>query len=522
MATYIIKRVLHGIFSVIVVVGIVMILIYSLLNRNQIFANDPQFIKVSANRKTTYKYEMWELYGYLDYVNYTDWLTELVDKGELDGEERTKLTSIGRTADKDKEEVAEYVRKFTEYYESKGYEVTRLDAVMAGKSVAKGGQQQLFAAKDKPVISRLLKYLTNLFRVDTINSASGYEGERGLTFTWKDPLYGGEKFSPAVIGAGTTHKYLLYCDNKFPFIHQNILSLNLGVSYSVNKGEEVWSTMTKTQGSYVQKLLTYPTGLTEMSADNLHSATFVAGSRNGNKVKTDRFTDDYTNVDLFKNGRSRMGYSFVIGIISTVLSYLIGVPIAIWMAQKQDKAVDKIGSAYVIFITAVPGLAYIFLVKAIGNKLGLPTTFDIEKYSWVMLVLPVISLSLRPIGSTMRWLRRFMVDQQYADYVKFARSGGLSEREIFSQHILKNAAIPIIHGIPAAVLFSLVGALITERVYVVPGIGGIFINAINAYDNGVIVGVALFYAVLSVVAILLGDILMSIVDPRISFTSKAR
>ena len=66
------------------------------------------------------------------------------------------------------------------------------------------------------------------------------------------------------------------------------------------------------------------------------------------------------------------------------------------------------------------------------------------------------------------------------------------------------------------------GAFITERVYVVPGIGGLLINAINAYDNGVIVGVTLFYATISVASMILGDLLMSLVDPRINFTAKAR
>ena len=66
------------------------------------------------------------------------------------------------------------------------------------------------------------------------------------------------------------------------------------------------------------------------------------------------------------------------------------------------------------------------------------------------------------------------------------------------------------------------GAIITERVYVVPGAGNLLTNAINAYDNGVIVGVALFYALLTVASIILGDVLMSVMDPRISFTTKAR
>lgn len=68
----------------------------------------------------------------------------------------------------------------------------------------------------------------------------------------------------------------------------------------------------------------------------------------------------------------------------------------------------------------------------------------------------------------------------------------------------------------------MIGAIITERVYVVPGAGNLLTKAINMYDNGVIVGVTMFYAILSVVSIILGDVLMSMVDPRISFTSKAR
>jgi oligopeptide transport system permease protein len=122
----------------------------------------------------------------------------------------------------------------------------------------------------------------------------------------------------------------------------------------------------------------------------------------------------------------------------------------------------------------------------------------------------------------MKWLRRYMIDQMNSDYVKFARSGGMSEGQIFTKHVLKNAIIPIVHGIPASVLGAMTGAIITERVYVVPGVGNVLTKAINQYDNGVIVGVTLFYAVLSVVSMILGDVLMSAMDPRISFTSKAR
>ena len=145
-----------------------------------------------------------------------------------------------------------------------------------------------------------------------------------------------------------------------------------------------------------------------------------------------------------------------------------------------------------------------------------------ESTNKLMFVLPIVSLALPQIANLLRWLRRYMIDQMNSDYVKFARCGGLSEGEIFSKHVLKNAIIPIVQGIPASILAAMVGAFMTERVYTVPGMAGLLINAITASDNGVIVGVTLFYATISVTSMILGDVMMSLVDPRINFTAKAR
>ncbi|MGN1004851.1 MAG: ABC transporter permease, partial [Oscillospiraceae bacterium] len=401
--------------------------------------------------------------------------------------------------------------------------VVRLDAVMMGtKKVANGGQQQLFAYKDIPLLTRLASYFSHLITIDNIHAVQEDVGERGLTFTWYDPAYGGEKFSPAIIGNGTQHKYLLYFDSSFPYIHQNILTINLGTSYSVNSGIDVFTTMTQSQGAYKRSTVTYPTGLTEESADDLHSATYMKNSLSSSLVYEARYTDDYTGVSTIKSGMSKIGYSFTIGIIAVFLAYLIGIPVGIMMARKKDKLVDKLGTIYIIFIIAVPSLAYIFMFKAIGNMLGLPTTFNMDATTKLMYVLPIVSLALPQIANLMKWLRRYMIDQMNSDYVKFARSGGLTEGEIFSKHILKNAAIPIIHDIPFSVLGALTGAIITERVFVVPGAGNLLTQAINKYDNGVIVGLTLFYAVLTVISVILGDVLMSLVDPRISFSTKDR
>ena len=524
MTKYLISRILRALISVIIVVGVIMVMVYTFLNKQSIFATDPVFTKQKLNGKETYMMQQWELFGYLDYVNYTDFLKEELRAGNIDQETYDAAAKLGKTAENDNELTAELVQKFTEKYDEEGYEVIRLDGQTKGKTkkYKDGGDPRLYAYKDIPLSKRLLSYFTELIQIDNINYAVGDVGERGLTFTWRDPAYGGEKFSPAIMGNGTMHKYLLYCDSKFPFIHQNLITINLGKSFSVNQGIDVFDTMTKAQGGFLNSTVTYPSGVVEETADDLHTLTYVEGSLSLSTMNQKYYVDDYTMVNTAKDGLSKMGYSFVIGIISVILAYIVALPLGVLMALKKDKFIDKLGTFYIVFIMAVPSLGYIFIFRAIGNKLGLPTTFNMENPTTLMYVLPIISLALPSIANQMKWLRRYMIDQMNSDYVKFARSGGLSEGEIFSKHILKNAIIPVVHGIPAAVLFSMTGAIITERVYLVPGIGNVLTTAINAYDNGVIVGVTLFYAVISVTAVILGDVLMSMMDPRISFTTKAR
>ena len=524
MTKYLISRILRSLCSVIIVVAIVMLMIYSALDRNLIFAQDSQYTKVQENAKKVYCMQQWEKYGYVDYVPYADYMKDLLKAGDISQEDYSVAVKFGKTAEKDSELTAKYVQQFKEWAEADGYEFVRLDAVeKRGRGLKAGGEPRIYAYKDIPVFMRLWNYFTGLIRVDNIHYVEEDIEDRGLTFTLHDPAYGGKKFAPAIMGNGTQHKYLLYFDGQFPYIHQNLVTINLGTSYSINQGVDVFETMTQSQGSLDFSMVTYPSGVVEKSADNVHSATYMPGSlEKGTLVIKKNYVDDYTNVRTNLDGMSTIGYSFTLGIIATFLSYLIAIPLGITMALKKDKLVDKLGTLYIVFITAVPSLAYIFLFKSIGGKMGLPTSFNMTNPTWLMYILPIISLALPSIASQMKWLRRYMIDQMSADYVKFARSGGLSEGEIFTKHILKNAIIPIVHGIPGSVLFALTGAIITERVYTVPGVGDLLTRAISNYDNGVIVGMVLFYALLTVTSIILGDVLMSLLDPRISFTSKAR
>ena len=280
--------------------------------------------------------------------------------------------------------------------------------------------------------------------------------------------------------------------------------------------------MTQRQGTYVPTTTYYPTGLVAESADDLHSAIYASGSRELNLVLADRYTDDYTNVNLHKDSKSKIFYSFIISILASFFTYLLGLPLGILMAKKKDTWVDNLGNAYVIFMIAVPSLAYYFMFKAVAVKIGLPVIFSLDNPTFLMYITPVVASLASSVAGTMKWMRRYMVDQMNSDYVKFARAEGLSEFEIFAKHIFKNAAIPITHGLPNTIIMALSGSIMMERIYTIPGVGGLLVEAIGAYDNQVIVGVALFYGVLSIISAVLGDITMAIMDPRISFTTKAR
>ncbi len=526
MIKYLLKRLLHGLISVVIVVAIVMLLVYSLMDRKLIFAADPQFAKQQANDAEVYKYVKWESFGYLDYVPYADYLTELKNAGEIDDQTKSEAASIGRTPDADNDLTKKYVEKFTKNYQSKGYTVVRLDFDKRTKQRA-----VLFAYKDVNVFLRLGKYFTSLFEVDNIHYVEKTTGEKlentGITFTLYDPVYNSDPnhkvFAPAIMGNGTQHKYLLYFDNVFPYIHQNLLSVHLGLSYSVTRDTDIYHTMTDRQDPDRYVMQVYPAGgQAELTPYNLHTAVYKQGSRDSLELYQRQFTDDYTLVSNYKKSFSKIGFSFVIGLISVLIAYFLGIPLGILMARRKNTFVDKLGTVYVIFIIAVPSLAYIFLFRELGGMAGLPKTFMIQQATKMMYVLPIISLAMPSIANLMKWVRRYMIDQQNSDYVKFARSGGMSEGEIFRKHILKNAIIPIVHGIPGSVLGALIGAIITESIYLVPGAGYLLTEAINKYDNGVIVGLTLFYALLSVLSLILGDILMAFVDPRISFTEKAR
>ncbi len=521
MKRYIFKRVLFSIFSLLVVVVLVMIMCYSLIEKSAIFQTDDTWNKKSNNDRGIYELVQYQKFGYLEFEDYTTFVKNkyMALYGEDYHKDAEYLKDKVAVQDPETFQQNPTVQEFVQKYSTGGYTFKYFEPMKykSGK-IKPGGNGYLLAVRDISVWLRLSRYVTHFITVETTNDVK----DEALTDRYirieKDPYSN----MPAVVGSGTQHKYLIYFDKKFPFIHQNWLHLNLGTSYTMYRGQEISSVIKSPTGELAPTRQQYPTFLgTDEYVDtaiDFHSLSY--NSSELSEVELSQFTDKYTVYSYNRDGLSMLGNSFVMGVIATILGYLLGLPIGNLMARKVDGIIDRIGNAFIVFIMAVPSVGYIFIFAAIMTKaFGLPYKFANAQVKILAYVLPTLSLTLPQLANLMKWNRRYMIDQMNSDYVKFARAEGLSEKEIYSIHISRNALIYIVHGIPASILMSLTGAFITETVYSVPGVGRLLINSIGQHDNGVVVALTVFYTSLSLISVILGDLLLAKVDPRISLSA---
>ncbi len=243
-----------------------------------------------------------------------------------------------------------------------------------------------------------------------------------------------------------------------------------------------------------------------------------------------RFYGDLARLDFGESRRISVGVpvmtviaqrftiSMRLGCISLVLSLAFGVTIGIIQARNKDRVLDHLGTAYTIFVNAVPSLVSYSLVLVFGARvLGLPSLYS-SRSPVRSSILPVICLALSSIAHYALWTRRYMVDEMNKDYIKLARVKGMSSKDIMTRHVLKNAFVPLVQYIPASFLLTIGGSLLVERFFSVPGMGPLMTDAINRYDTNVVQTCVLIYASLGIVGVFLGDILMMLVDPRIKLT----
>jgi len=216
-----------------------------------------------------------------------------------------------------------------------------------------------------------------------------------------------------------------------------------------------------------------------------------------------------------------VGLSYIVGI-------LIALPIGIYSAYKQYSVFDQSGT----FITMIgfsipPFFTGPLLIVIFSVQLGwLPSIYDTThvvtdwasfKVQFMQMVMPVMVLALQTTAQISRYMRSSMLDNLGQDYVRTARAKGLKEGVVVMQHVLRNSMIPVITVIALGIPSIFGGAIITENVFKVNGIGQLLLTALFANDIPMVMTLTFIFAILIVLFNLIADVLYGVLDPRIRY-----
>lgn len=235
------------------------------------------------------------------------------------------------------------------------------------------------------------------------------------------------------------------------------------------------------------------------------------------------------NVPVVQKFQEVIGLSVVMGGISFVVSMIIAVPLGILAATKQYSRTDYVITAVALVGISLPSFFFATLLKLLFSvKLGWFDLYGLvgrdyaQLSSWGQfcdranhLVLPIVTLVIVSIGGYMRYTRTNMLEVLNADYIRTARAKGLSERTVIYKHAFRNTLIPLVTIIGGSLpgLFS--GALITETLFGIPGIGLTSYNAMVGGDIPFSMFYMTFLAILTLLGNLISDVLYAVVDPRV-------
>ena len=225
-------------------------------------------------------------------------------------------------------------------------------------------------------------------------------------------------------------------------------------------------------------------------------------------------------VPVVKVIGTKFEISMKMGLTSLAIAVVVGVLMGVLQAQYKNRIPDHLGTAYTIFVNAVPPLVSYSLVLIFGSRVfNLPSIYS-SRNPGPSSILPIVCLAMLSIAWWALWTRRYMIDEINKDYIKLARIKGLPTKKIMRKHVLRNAFVPLAQYLPASILTTVGGSLLVERFFSVPGMGPLLTDSIQRYDLNVVQTLVILYSVLSIVGVFLGDVLMVVVDPRITLTSK--
>lgn len=217
----------------------------------------------------------------------------------------------------------------------------------------------------------------------------------------------------------------------------------------------------------------------------------------------------------------RLPNTIKLGLTAFLISVIIAIPLGIISALKHNKFVDHLSRIFTLLASSFPAfwIALVFIIIfSIKLKLFPVSGMDSAK----SIVLPAVTLSLGMMAATTRMMRSSMLDVMGQDYIWVAKAKGLRRNEIIWSHILRNAMPPIITVLGLQIGHILGGAVVIENIFSWPGVGGLFIDAINAKDmpmiEGCVLVIAFGYAIINLVV----DIIYACIDPRLKYSGEGK
>jgi peptide/nickel transport system permease protein len=250
---------------------------------------------------------------------------------------------------------------------------------------------------------------------------------------------------------------------------------------------------------------------------NICKGNFGNSFKSGRPVLTEIFNAD------------RLGTSFIVAAIATLFEFLIAIPLGITAATHQYSIRDYLVTVLVLIGISLPSFFFGQMLKDVfANKLGwLPVSgmrdpgatyangFEAMLDYLYHMILPVLTVVVLSIGGRMRLTRTNMLEVLNSDYIRTARAKGLGEGKVIYKHAFRNTMIPIVTGLAGLIPSLFSGAMITESVFDLTGIGSYALKAMTEGDIPVIMTYNMFLAALSVLGVLLADLMYAVVDPRV-------
>ena len=232
----------------------------------------------------------------------------------------------------------------------------------------------------------------------------------------------------------------------------------------------------------------------------------------------------FTNQPVAAMIVQRLEPTYLLMLMTLVVSVTLALPIGVIAAWKHNTASDRMVMVFAVLSFSVPSFVVGYLLAFVfGLQLRwLPVQGYVPMSNGLWpavrsLILPAVALGSVYIGLLARITRATMLEVLAQDYVRTARAKGAEERKILFKHALKNCSVPIITTIGSGVALLIGGAIVTETVFAIPGLGRLTVDAILRRDYPVIQGVILLFSFMYVLVNLLVDMLYTVFDPRIRY-----